>query len=378
MVLMEKQMQEGLLPHPARVEVSLGQLRSNIYELRKLIGKSLYCLPLKANAYGHGLCKIGLEAQKAGVDYLAVAHVNEGVSLRKAGVLLPILVLGAFCLEDVAPVSDYKLELTIASSYQAKWLEKRLNGKKCRVHLKVDTGMRRLGVLPREAKTLFSYLENSGSFDVVGIYSHFARANNAGDSFTEKQIASFKRLRSDPVFMKKKLIWHICNSGGTLFFPQAHFDMVRPGLFTFGCLPRHCEKKLLKVAPCLSLKAQVAHSKIVSKGCGVSYEHSFVTLKKSRIVTIPIGYGDGFLRFLSNKGKVLLQNRFCPIVGNICMDQFMVDAGALRVEMGEEAVLIGRQGGLEISAREIADSLGTIPYEVLCLLNERIPRIYTD
>jgi alanine racemase len=173
------------------------------------------------------------------------------------------------------------------------------------------------------------------------------------------------------------LIRHLANSGGIIYYPQAHFDMVRPSLVTFGYLPSHPPSAYQAVSPCLSLKAKVAYFKVVKAGEGVSYGHSYVTPRQTRIVTIPVGYGDGFRRALSNQGSVLIRGKRFPICGTICMDQFMVDVGDAEVYVGDEVVLIGKQGKEEIRLEEVAKLCETIPYEILCQINERIPRVYT-
>jgi alanine racemase len=178
------------------------------------------------------------------------------------------------------------------------------------------------------------------------------------------------------LFKNRSLIRHIANSGGTIYYPEAHLDMVRPSLATFGYIPQDCPPALQEIQPCFSLKAKVSYFKVVAAGEGISYGHSYVTAKQTRIVTVPVGYGDGYRRSLSNKGAVLIRGKRFPIIGTICMDQFMVDVGDHEVYVGDEVVLIGKQGDEEITLKEISRLCETVPYEILCLLNERIPRIY--
>ena len=364
--------------HPAWIEVDLAQLKTNIAIIRKHIGPSLFCLPIKANAYGHGLIPMGQAAQSVGLDYLGVAHLQEGIKLRQAGVTLPILVLGAIHEDQINDLIDYDLEFTISSKFKAELVAKKCieKGRKCRVHLEVDTGMQRTGVRPETAREIFPYLETLKGLEIVGVYSHLATADRPQDPFALKQIKIFQDLMQDPVFQETPLIRHLTNSGGTAYFPEAHLDMVRPSLITLGYLPEPCPEPLKEIAPCFSLKAKVSYFKVVKPGEGVSYGHSFVTQKQTRIVTIPVGYGDGYRRSLSNRGSVLIRGKRFPIRGTICMDQFMVDVGDHEVFVGDEVVLIGKQGNEEIPLKEVAHLCDTIPYEILCLLNERIPRIY--
>lgn len=366
--------------HPSWIEVDLKQFRKNIEIIRRHIGKRLFCLPVKANAYGHGLCKTAKAAEEAGIDYLGVAHLQEGILLRKENIRTPILVLGAIHENQILDLIHFDLEFTISSKFKADLVAERCKvlGKTCRVHLEVDTGMQRTGVRSATAKTLFEHLKSLQCFDIVGVYSHLATADHSEDATAKKQIETFRSLLETPPFLGAPLIRHMANSGGTVFFPEAHLDMVRPSLVTFGYLPPNAPETLRDIRPCFSLKAKVSYFKVVEEGVGISYGHSHVTKKQTRIVTIPVGYGDGYRRSLSNKAHVLIRGKRFPIVGTICMDQFMVDVGDAEVFVGDEAVLIGKQGSEEILLTDIAKSCDTIPYEVLCLFNDRLPRLYLD
>lgn len=364
--------------HPAWIEINSNQFKRNLLLLKNILGKTRLCLPIKANAYGHGLLPIAEAAQAVGVDYLAVAHLSEAIRLRQACIKAPILVLGAIHEEQIPDLLRYELEFTISSAYKAALVAKKCEvlKKRCRVHIEVDTGMRRTGMRPETAALLYNTLRHNPYFDVVGIYSHLASAHDSDDPIAHEQIKSFAKLVSEAPFANASLLCHLANSSGTLNFPSAYFDMVRPALIAFGYLPQTVSPAFRDLAPCFSLKAKVSYFKVVEQGQGISYGHSYRATKRSRVVTIPVGYGDGFRRDLSNRGSVLLHGQRFPIVGNICMDQFMVDVGQNSVYVGDEVVLIGRQGEEEIKVQEIADQCNTIPYEILCLFNERIPRIY--
>ena len=367
------------LSHPSWIEIDLKQFRKNIATIRSQIGKSLFCLPVKANAYGHGLCKIGKVAEEAGVDYLAVAHLQEGVQLRLAGVKIPVLVLGAIHQDQIHDLIQFNLDISISSQLKAELVAAKCKemGKKCRVHMEVDTGMQRTGVRVSTAKSLFPYLKTLEALEIVGVYSHLATADAPSNQFALEQIEAFSSLREDACFQDTPLIYHLANSSGTIYFPESHFDMVRPSLITFGYLPADCPPAYREIAPCFSLKAKVSYFKVVKEGHGISYGHAYVTPRQTRIITIPVGYGDGFRRSLSNRGSVLIRGKRFPIRGAICMDQFMVDIGNQEVYVGDEVVLIGQQGSEEISLQDVAKLCDTIPYEILCQLNERIPRMYT-
>lgn len=364
--------------HPSWIEVDLGQFRRNVEIIRRFIGTTRFCLPVKANAYGHGLTAMGRAAQDAGLDYLGVAHSSEGVQLREAGVTLPILVLGAIHEDQIPDLIRHGLEASVSSRYKADLVAAacaRL-GAACRVHLEVDTGMQRTGVRPATAVELFRHLKGLPGVEVVGIYSHLATADAPGDPFALRQVGAFDALLRDPVFAGAGLLRHLCNSGGTAHYPQAHYDMVRPSIMVFGYPPEGAPEALAGLRPCFSLKSKVSYFKVVEAGQGISYGHTHVTERRTRIVTVPVGYGDGYRRALSNRASVLIRGRRFPIVGTICMDQLMVDVGDAEVRVGDEVVLIGRQGEAEIPLVEIARLCGTIPYEILCQFNGRIPRIH--
>lgn len=357
--------------HPTWAEIDTRQLRKNIRIVRNCIGNTLYCLPVKANAYGHGLVCVGKIAVEEGVDYLAVAHASEGVTLRQAGIVIPILVMGAVHKEQIQDLLEYDLEVSISSSAKAKLVleQCKLLKKQSKVHIEIDTGMHRTGMRPESAILLCKELSCNPFLDVVGIYSHFASTDAQGHS--QGQIFE-NTCQTIALKMPKPLIRHISNSAGITALPGFFLDMVRPAFLSFGY------GKLPGVAPCFSLKSTVSYFKVVEKGKGISYNHTFYTQKRSRIVTIAIGYGDGYRRELSNKGKVLIRGKKYPIVGTICMDQFMVDVGEDDVFVGDEVVLIGKQGNEEISLQEVAQLCNTIPYEILCGFNERVPRVYTE
>ncbi len=366
-------------PHPSWIEIDLSQLKKNIGVIKEHIGKALFCLPVKANAYGHGLKTIAKTAEEAGVDYIAVAHLSEGILLREANIHIPILVLGAIHEDQIVDLMNFNLEFTISSQFKADLVAKHCKNRrqKCSIHLEVDTGMQRTGVRSSSAPALFNHVKNLGCFEIKGIYSHLATADRPEDPFALKQIELFSTLLKDPVFEGQSLIRHLANSGGTAFFKKAHFDMVRPTLMTLGYVPENAPENLLNgIKPCFSVKTKVSYFKVVEEGVGISYGHSHVTSKRTRIVTVPIGYGDGFRRSLSNKGSVLIRGKVFPIVGTICMDQMRVDVGDQEVRVGDEVVLVGKQGNLEITLESVAKLCDTNPYEILCSFNDRLPRSY--
>lgn len=367
------------LPHPAWIEIDLKQFQRNIAIIRKQIGKSLFCLPVKANAYGHGLIPIAKAAEAAGVDYFAVAFLQEGAMLREAKIDKPILVMGAIHEEQIHDLLNYQLELSIASLYKAKLVAeqcKKMN-RVCKVHVEIETGMQRTGVRPSTAIELLNYLYTTPCFEVVGVYSHLATAEDPANDDARQQIAMFQEFINSVVKPKdKKIICHLVNSGGVCYYPEANMDMVRPGILALGYFQHALPEKFSGIQPFLNVKAKIAYFKVVDQNQGISYGHTYVTNGAARVVTLPLGYGDGYRRALSNRGEVLIRGHHYPIVGMICMDQFMVNIGHDEAYVGEEAVLIGKQGDAEIKLIEIAQLCDTIPYEILCGFNDRLPRYY--
>jgi alanine racemase len=366
--------------HPAWIEIDLHQFKQNIYIIRDWVGKRLLCLPVKSNAYGHGLIPIARAAMQAGVDYLAVSCLQEGALLRQAGISLPIMVLGAIHEAQVAELLQYDLECTVASFLKAELLSRQclLLQKKCKVHLEVDTGMQRTGVRTETAIKLLEFLLNSHAFEIVGIYSHFATADEPNNSFANAQINEFKEFIDKCCPKNKNIICSLANSGGVCYYPESYLDMVRPGLLCFGVYPDDAQQQPKGIRSILSLKAKISYFKTVTKDSGISYGHTYRTSQDSRVVTVPVGYGDGYRRALSNCGPVLIRGKRYAVSGSICMDQFMVDIGQTEAYVGDIVTLIGKDGEQEVTIQELSQLCNTIPYEILCGFNNRQPRLYKD
>ncbi len=369
------------LHRPTWVEVDLGALRHNYRVLkRRLAPGTKVMVAVKANAYGHGVVEVSRALVEAGVDYLGVACVDEGIVLRRGGVHAPILNLGAFFPQEVAPMLRYDIAATVTDIDRARLLDAaaRRTRRKARVHIKVDTGMGRLGFWHEEADALIVRLCGLKNLCVEGLYTHFPSADS-DEAFTRSQIAVFcaliDKLAIHGVAIPLK---HTANSMAVVGFKAAHFNLVRPGLAVYGLHPTDELVGRLDIRPVLSFKTRVAHVKRVAKGRSVSYGRTYVASRDTVIAALPVGYGDGYNRLLSNRGAVLLRGVRCPIVGVVCMDQTMVDVSCLPgVRPGEEVVLIGRQKKAFIRAEEIARLCRTIPYEVICWISPRVPRLYT-
>ena len=362
---------------PTWAEVSLGSIEHNIKELRKLILPHTKIMgTVKADAYGHGLIPVAKRLFTCGVDYFGVASIDEGIKLRKEGIRLPILVLGMVLKEDIAPLFEYELTPTVCTLEMATFLnQKALNRKqKLNLHVKVDTGMARIGVRHEDAFALVKKICRMKFLNIEGIYTHFAFADMSKE-FTDMQIRLFEslaiKLNDAGIYIP---LVHAANSIGVIDYYDGHFNMVRPGIVMYGLSPK--DDMGMRLKPALTLKTKVVFVKRVPKGQGVSYGHIYVTNKSTTIVTLPIGYGDGYPRNLSNLAPVLIKGRRFLISGRVCMDQIMVDVGNLAVKVGEEVVLIGSQGNNCVSAEELARLSGTIPYEIVCGLGNRVPRIY--
>ena len=367
--------------HPTQILINSQQLIGNLNAIKQHVGaKVKLCLPVKANAYGHGLSGISKLAEPY-VDYLAVSCLDEGSLLRNIGIKKPILVFGAFDEEQIAGLINHNLEVTISSQYKAQLLIKFCEMYRviCKVHIKIDSGMNRVGVRSGSAAALIDYVLAHPCLDLCGVYSHLAASDEVDNQLTLAQIEQFRVLAQYVKEQKPDVICHLANSGGVAYFAESHFDMVRPGLLSYGYFPAHPINTLplSSIQPCFSLITRVSYFKVVYANSGISYNHRYKTTCDTRVVTLPIGYGDGYRRGLSNLGEVIIRGHKYIISGTICMDMLMVDIGASgEAYVGDEAVLIGSPGELEITLASIAEKLNTIVYEVLVGFNERIPRVY--
>ena len=364
---------------PTRIRVDLDALSHNLRVLRGAAGVPVMGV-VKANAYGHGLVPVALHLQAQGVDQLGVAFLEEGVALRRAGIRLPILVMGGIFGPQATQLIAQDLEITVSSLDKLRQVEAAAEslGKKATIHLKIDTGMERIGVHSYHAGPFIEAAVASRWCTVKGVYSHLACSDEPDSPMTARQLerfleacAHFERIGA-PMPVR-----HLANSGGVLDFPATHLDLVRPGIALYGVLPDTGSRTALDLRPVMSLVSQVVYFKVVPAGNPVSYGATWAPDADTRVITVPMGYGDGFPRALSSSGEVLVRGQRRPIVGRICMDQFMVDLGPQGTAYNEdEVVLIGTQGGETIRCEDVARAAGTIPYEILVGLNTRIPRQY--
>lgn len=364
---------------PTRIRVDLAALSHNLHALQHHVGVPVMGI-VKANAYGHGLVPVARHLQAQGIAQLGVAFVEEGIALRQAGLRVPILVLGGIHAPQVTQFIAHDLEVTVSSIDKLRQVEQAAQsmGRKAVIHLKLDTGMERIGVHSENAAPFIEAALASHWCTVKGIYSHLACSDDPASPMTGEQLQRF--LAACAYFDRigaPMPVRHLANSGGVLHFPETWLDLVRPGIALYGVMPDPASRATVALHPALSLVSKVVYFKVVKAGHTVSYGATWAGTQDTRVVTVPIGYGDGYPRSLSSRGEVLVRGRRHPIIGRVCMDQFMADIGPGGTAYnGDEVVLIGRQGDAVLSCEAVAQAAGTIPYEILTGLNERIPREY--
>lgn len=368
----------------AWAEIDLDAIAHNVREIRRITSKRAEIMgAVKADAYGHGVMETVRTMLDNGVTRLAVSMLDEAIQLRKLGIKVPILILSYTDPARAEEIILNEVTQTVFSHDLAKALSEaavRLN-RNVKIHVKVDTGMTRVGFMPGYS-AVKNLLEISRLPHIIieGLFSHFASADERDKSYTFMQFEKFMSICSELGRVGIHVpVKHVCNSAGIIEFPEMHLDMVRPGIILYGLYPSNqIDTRKMDLKPAMTLKANVILVKDVEENTCISYGRTYKTSCKSRIATIPIGYADGYTRLLSNKGRVLIHGRTAPIVGRICMDQCMIDVTDLDVEVrtGDEVVLFGRQGDASISVEEVAADIGTINYEVVCIIGKRIPRVY--
>ncbi|MDP2929840.1 MAG: alanine racemase [Candidatus Omnitrophota bacterium] len=368
---------------PTWADVDLKALEHNYIQVKRLAGKDVQMMTVvKANAYGHGTVEVSRVLEEMGVNYLGVATTDEAVRLRDHGLKTPVLILGSVLPEEVKIARDRDITLTLCSHEILKEIRVLAKNEdagetKVKVHVKVDTGMGRIGVWHEDALNFVKEVAVEKSVLLEGIYTHFSSAGR-DEFFTDYQMESFERLL---VSIEKSWIKiplkHAANSIATVDFKRAHLNLARPGLIIYGMYPKHTFPKLIKLKPVLSLKTKIVFLKDIPPGRSISYGRTFITQRHTKIATLPIGYADGYHRGLSNKAQVLVRGQYAPVVGKITMDQMMIDVGHIRgVKIGDEVVLIGKQGHHEIRIEKLARLAGTIAYDFICAISNRVPRIY--
>jgi alanine racemase len=364
-----------------QVSIDVSALQANFRAFRQRLGKNVRIMAMvKADAYGHGMIQAAVNFAKAGCDAFGVAEIDEGVQLRRAGICGRIFVVLGFRASEHQLFFDYDLTPVVYDSQALALLSQAAvrNGKELAVHLKVDCGMGRLGITPSELPEFLDHFARLPGIFLAGIMSHFPMADDVSSDNTLEMFHRYKMSLAQ-ASQQQPALGHIANSGGVLYFPETCCDMVRLGIALYGYYPDGAKGQerdgAEKLRPAMSFTTQVLQVKSVPAGTGISYGHTFVTSQDAKIAVLPVGYGNGFLRALSNKAQVLIKGRRAPVVGRVCMNLCMVDVSAIPgVEVGEPVVILGSQGAETITADEIAEWMGTISYEVLCLFgnnNER-------
>ncbi len=363
-------------------EIDLDAIGHNTSEIKKKLSKGTRLMGVvKANAYGHGVCQTAKVLLENGANQLAVAFADEAVELRKAGFGVPVLVLGNSPESDIKKLIDFDIMPAVSDYSFADKLSMAAvtSGKTAKVHIKLDTGMSRIGFLAEDDNTIDEILRISQlpGIEIEGMFSHLAVADEDADDYTQVQ---FKRFMAVVQSLEEKglkiPLKHICNSAGLIKFPEMHLDMVRAGIILYGIYPSaDFDKSTIDLLPAMTFKSRVSHIKMLDEGSTLSYGRTYTLSKKSKIATVSVGYADGFMRSLSNKAVVCVCGQQANQIGRICMDQCMIDATAVNnINVGDEVILFGGSG--KFSAENTAELIGTIGYELVCAVGRRVPRIY--
>ena len=367
---------------PVWAEIDLDILANNMRNIKKLAGDKEVMAVVKADAYGHGALDVAPCLLENGASKLAVAMLTEAIELRNNNITAPIMILGYTPIYLGEELIKYNIEQTIYDLNYAKELSNlaiKLN-KKAKIHIALDTGMGRIGFLPTdESFNAICEICNLPGLDVIGIFTHFSSSDEKNKEYTQyqfNQIYNFiERLEVNEINIPLK---HASNSAAIIDLPNTYLDAVRAGIILYGYYPSdEVKKDNLSIKPALTLKAKIAHVKELDSGMYISYNRTFKTSRKSKIATIPIGYADGYIRTLKHEAKVIVNGQLAPIVGNICMDQFMIDVTDIdNVKSGDEVILLGESNEVKFNADDLAKCMNSINYEVLCLLKKRVPRAY--
>ncbi len=370
----------AVITRPTVAEIDLRAIAFNLSGVRRHVGQQVKVLGVvKANAYGHGLREVARFIEGKHADYLGVAIAEEGAELRRAGVNAPIHVFTLPSRSQADLYARYRIEATVCSIVDCSALDD--TGKRHRrtlpVHLKIDTGMNRIGVKPADVASFLTAIRRFRRIEIKGVFTHFASSDTKDKRFARRQLREFHRALETLARhgVEPELI-HAANSGAILDLPESYFSMVRPGIVTYGYYPSFETSESIPLQPAMRLKTTVSLVKWIEKGDAVSYNGRFVARRKTRIATLPIGYADGITRVLTGRASVLIHGKKFPIVGTICMDQVMVDVGKEDVRVGDEAVLIGRQKRAVIDAWDLASAIGTVPLETVTAVTSRVPRTY--
>ena len=367
---------------PVWAEVDLDKLAHNMREIRRVAKSENIIAVVKADAYGHGAIDVAPVLLENGANRLAVAVLSEAVELRRSGIECPILILGFTPPTLIDELFKYNIEQAVYSYEFASELSKiaQVKNEVAKIHIVVDTGMGRIGYLPNDESAEEVYnISRLPNIIIEGMFSHFSSADETDKTYTKNQVKKFNNFYEKLKEKKVNInIRHTANSAAIIDLPETHFDVVRPGIILYGYYPsEEVNKEKINLKPVMTLKANVVHIKVLPPGEYVSYGRKFKTDRESVIATLPIGYADGYTRLLYQKGKVILKGKLAPVIGRICMDQCMIDITDIDgVKIGDEVILMGEDENNKFTADKIAELMGTINYEIVCMISKRVPRVY--
>jgi len=366
---------------PTNCQIDLSALRGNYQLVKEETAKECRMLAVvKADAYGHGALRVSRELEDMGVDYLGVAILEEAIELREAGIGSPIIILGGLFEGQEGAAFDHDLTPVVFGPESAERIDTEAGrrNKRCKIHIKIDTGMGRLGVRADKALSLLTKVTKMQGIDIEGLATHFSSADDPQKGSTTRQIKLFASIVEEAEKLGIDIpLKHAANSAGTLRFPEGHFNMVRPGISLYGISPSSSMKNKDRLKPVMSLKTKVMEIKDIEVGETVSYGETYVAKKRSTIAVLPVGYADGYRRELSNAGEAVIRGKRAKVAGRVCMDMTMIDVtGIDGVKKGDDVYLMGGDSHIAVSACEIAEIAGTIPYEILCGISQRVPRVY--
>ncbi|GAA0077760.1 alanine racemase [Clostridium sp. CTA-5] len=368
---------------PVWAEIDLDAITYNMKNIKNLAKDKDIIAVVKADCYGHGALDVAPILLENGASRLAVAVLTEAIELRNNNIKAPIMILGYTPLDLAQELIEYDIEQTVYDLEYAKTLSETALSldKKAKIHIAIDTGMGRIGFLPnKKAINDISAIYSLKGIEVLGIFTHFSTSDEKDKEYANEQFKKFSEFVNSLSDIGIKIpIKHISNSGAIMDMPETYLDAVRAGIILYGYYPSNeVNKSNLSLKPALTLKASITRVQELDKDMYISYGRTFKTERKSIIATLPIGYADGYSRLLSSGAKVIINGQFAPVVGRICMDQCMIDVTNINnVKVGDEVIILGESGDLKLTADDLAGYMGTINYEILCMLKYRIPRVYT-
>lgn len=367
---------------PVWLEVNLDAIAHNVRIIRQVVGKNTQIIAVvKANAYGHGAVEVSETLLENGVTMLGVGVIEEGIVLREAGIKAPILICGLTMNDQIEPLVMYNLTATVCKLKTIQTLSRiaSKNKKRARIHIKIDTGMGRLGIPSTDTLNFVKKISQMKNIEIEGIFTHFAASNEEDRNYTRKQFEKYRKalleLERERINIPLK---HVANSAAILNSSSFHLNAVRPGIIIYGLFPWPETKRTVQLRPAAEFKTKIVFLKEVPAGKSIGYGRTYTTTKPTRIATLPLGYADGYSWLLSNNGEVLVRGERAPIIGEICMDLCIVDVTDIGgVQIGDEVVLWGKQGSRMIPVEEVAQKIGSIVYEVICMVDkERVPRVF--